>query len=91
MASGWNTSVRFQESSHCQCRTTKSCPGFHQKRLVGIHIFLADFNFNMNFLLPIILSMHIFFPMVGIAAKVSPIEQHCSFADVQFALRNKLN
>jgi hypothetical protein len=33
--------------------------------------------------------MHIFFPMVGIAAKVSPIEQHFSFADVQFALGNK--
>jgi hypothetical protein len=27
--------------------------------------------------------------MVGIAAKVSPIEQHFSFADVQFALGNK--
>ena len=30
--------------------------------------------------------MHVFFPMVGRTARVSPIEQHISRAAVQFAL-----
>jgi hypothetical protein len=32
-----------------------------------------------------IVSMHIFFPIVGMVAKVRPMEQHLSRAAVQFA------
>jgi hypothetical protein len=44
---------------------------------------LSTFNCNVVLLL-IILSMHCFFPLVGIAAKESPIAQHKLFAVVQF-------
>jgi hypothetical protein len=36
-----------------------------------------------------VLSMHAFFPMVGMAARVSPMEQHLSRAAVQFALESQ--
>jgi hypothetical protein len=36
----------------------------------------------------IILSMHFFFPAVGMVANVSPMEQHFACASVQFACQN---
>jgi hypothetical protein len=96
MAWNWSTSACCQRNNRCQCRTPKNRPRYRPKYLRIRRVYF----FNVSLirlwcvffvlLLLIILSMHFFFPMVGIAAKVRPIAQHLSLAAVQFAWRDKI-